>query len=237
MSAPTPCGNPPDRDRGRWSRWPRWLRSPRRLVTVGLVTALLLLAPTVWLRLVSLGHINDRGTADVAIVFGAQLAPGGTQPMPFLRGRLDTAVALVGSGRAKAVLVSGDAHGGSGDEVAAMSRYLVAHGVPQRRIVVDGYGLDSYDTCRRAHDVYGVRRALLVSQGFHLPRAVTLCRSLGIDADGVAAGCRGCQTVTIAYNTAREVAAAWKAVYDRASDRPPAVVSPANQQVAAALRG
>ncbi|NJC71052.1 DUF218 domain-containing protein [Planosporangium thailandense] len=218
----------------RRGRWPRLVR---RFAPLGLALALLLLAPTIWLRLASLGHIHDQGRAPVAIVFGAQLAPGGTQPMPFLRGRLDTAVDLVRSGRAKAVLVSGDAHGGSGDEVTAMSRYLVAHGVPAHRIVVDGYGLDSYDTCRRAHDVYGVRRALLVSQGFHLPRAVSLCRSLGIDADGVAAGCRGCQTVTIAYNTAREIAAAWKAVYDRVSDRPPAVVSPANQQLTAALQG
>ncbi|MCW2639889.1 MAG: hypothetical protein JWP76_2195 [Dactylosporangium sp.] len=214
-------------------------RLVRWLTLAGVIMALILLAPTVWLRIVSAGHVHDAveaGHAPVVIVFGAQLAPGGTQPMPFLRGRLDTAADLVRSGRAKAVLVSGDANGGSGNEVAVMSRYLTDHGVPQRRIVADGQGLDSYDTCRRAHDVYGISRALLVSQGFHLPRAVSLCRGLGIDADGVAAGCRGCQRVTIAYNTVREIPAAWKAVYDRVSDRPPAVSSPANQQIAAALR-
>ncbi|MGC9669308.1 SanA/YdcF family protein [Planosporangium sp. 12N6] len=222
------------------ARLPRLTRPLiRRLALLGLAAAVVLLAPSGWLRLASVGHVHA-GTgavrAPVVIVFGAQLAPGGTQPMPFLRGRLDTAAGLVRSGRATAVLVSGDAHGGSGDEVTAMSRYLADHGVPERRIVADGYGLDSYDTCRRAHDVYGVRRALLVSQGFHLPRAVALCRAMGVDSDGVAAGCAGCQQVTIVYNTVREVPAAWKALYDRVSGRPPAVSSPPNQEIAAALR-
>ncbi|NJC85518.1 DUF218 domain-containing protein [Planosporangium mesophilum] len=205
---------------------------------LALVPALLLVAPTAWLLLTSAGHVHDRGddtNATVVVVFGAQLAPGGTQPMPFLRGRLDTATDLFRAGRAKAVLVSGDAHGGSGDEVAVMTRYLVQHGVPERRIVADGYGLDSYDTCRRARDVYGVRRALLVSQAFHLPRAVSLCRGMGIDADGVAARCEGCRTRTLAYNAVREIPAAWKALYDRVSNRPPATSSPASQEITAAL--
>jgi vancomycin permeability regulator SanA len=211
----------------------------KRFALPALIVALLLVAPAIWLRVASAGHVHDSADAaraSVVIVFGAELAPGGTQPRTFLRGRLDTAADLVRTGRARAVLVSGDAQGGSGDEVAVMSRYLADHGVPQRRIVADGYGLDSYDTCRRAHDVYGVRRALLVSQAFHLPRAVALCRGMGVDADGVAAGCDDCQPLTLLRNTAREIAAAWKAAYDRVSDRPPAVSSPANQQVAAALR-
>ncbi|HEV7898670.1 MAG TPA: ElyC/SanA/YdcF family protein [Planosporangium sp.] len=217
----------------------RWLHRLRWLLPLALGLALLLLAPTAWLRLTSAGHVHDgvdAAQAPVVIVFGAQLAPGGSAPKLFLRGRLDTAAEVVRAGRARAVLVSGDAHGGSGDEVAVMSRYLVGQGVPQRRIVLDGYGLDSYDTCRRAHDVYGVRRALLVSQAFHLPRAVSLCRGLGIDADGVAARCDDCRARTLQQNKAREIPAAWKALYDRVSDRPPAVSSPANPQIAAALR-
>jgi vancomycin permeability regulator SanA len=82
-----------------------------------------------------------------------------------------------------------------------------------------------------------VRRALLVSQAFHLHRAVSLCRGLGIDADGVAARCEGCWARTLTYNTIREIPAAWKALYDRVSNRPPAVSSPASQEIAAALRG
>jgi vancomycin permeability regulator SanA len=197
------------------------------LILVGLTAVLL--GPTVWLWAGSAGHVHGERSAPrapVVIVFGAQLAPGGTTPMPFLRGRLDTAAALVAAGRASAILVSGDERGGSGNEVAAMSRYLVEHGVPAHRIVADGHGLDSYDTCRRAYDVYGVRRALLVSQEFHLHRAVTLCRSMGIAADGVTARCPGCQWQTLVFNQLREVPAAWKAGYDRFSDRPPVVTSP-----------
>jgi vancomycin permeability regulator SanA len=209
-------------------------RRIRLLALIGVVLLLVLLGPTVWLWAGAAGHIDTRTSAPVAIVFGAQLTDDGTEPKPFLRGRLDTTVALVKAGRTTAVLVSGDAHGGSGDEVAVMSRYLIDHGVPARRIVADGAGLDSYDTCRRAHDVYGVRKALLVSQGYHLHRAVTLCRGLGIDADGVAARC-DCSWVTLALNRAREVPAAWKAGYDRTSDRPPAVSSPKDPALTEAL--
>jgi vancomycin permeability regulator SanA len=215
-------------------------RLVRWLVLAGPVLALILLTPAGWLFATSAGHVHDAGEvaqAPVVVVFGAQLEPGGTQPRAFLQGRLDTAADLVRTGRAKAVLVSGDAHGGSGDEVAVMSRYLTDHGVPQRRIVADGNGLDSYDTCRRAHDVYGVRRALLVSQAFHLPRAVSLCRALGVEADGVAARCDDCRAWTLGYSRLREIAAAWKALYDRVSDRPPVVSSPRSDEVRGALGG
>jgi vancomycin permeability regulator SanA len=157
----------------------------RRLSIAAVVALAILLAPTVWVRASSAGRIvsADRApAADVAIVFGAQLAPGGQDPMSFLRNRLDAAAALVSSGKVKALLVSGDAHGGSGNEVKVMSDYLAARGVDRSRLVVDPYGLDTYDTCRRAHDVYGINRALLVSQDIHLYRAVTLCRRVGVDA-------------------------------------------------------
>jgi vancomycin permeability regulator SanA len=214
-----------------------WLK---RLVLAAVVLAALLVAPTGWLHYGSSGHVRPAGdapAAPVVIVFGAQLAPGGTQPRPFLRGRLDTAAELVRAGRAKVVLVSGDAHGSSGNEIAAMTAYLVGQGVPAERIVGDGDGLDSYDTCRRARDVYGIRKALLVSQRFHLPRAVTLCRGLGVDADGVPARCDDCRTSTLALNRVRELPAAWKAALDRLRDRSPAVMSPRSDQVTTALTG
>jgi vancomycin permeability regulator SanA len=116
-----------------------------------------------------------------------------------------------------------------------MTEQLVAQGVPARRIVADPSGLDTYDTCLRARDVYGVRRALLVSQPLHLPRAVTLCRTLGVDADGVAARCDGCNEITVSYNRLREQPAGWKAVLDAVSDRPPAVSSPPDPALAQAL--
>jgi vancomycin permeability regulator SanA len=199
------------------------------LAVVALVGLVVVLLPTLWIRVESSGRVVSAAgapSADVAIVFGAQLAPGGQEPMTFLRNRLDTAAGLVSSGRVKALLISGDAGGGSGNEVRVMSAYLAARGVEESRLVIDPHGLDTYDTCKRAHDVYGVSRALLVSQDVHLYRAVTLCRGVGVDAWGVDAGCEGCRTTTIIKNALRDVFAAWKAAWDAVSDRPPAVQSP-----------
>lgn len=193
-----------------------------------------------WTRIESAGHIHPAvraPEAPVVVVFGAQLAPGGTLPKPFLAGRLEVAAQLISTGRARAVLVSGDARGASGNEVAAMTGYLLQHGVPAHRIVADPYGLDSYDTCARAARVYGIRRALLVTQAYHLPRAVTLCRGHGIDAHGVPARCAGCPTITLVANTAREALADVKAVGDALRRRPAKVASPPDPALTNALRG
>ncbi|GIG62362.1 membrane protein [Longispora fulva] len=198
-------------------------RGIRAALWLAIVLAVLAALPALWARTVSEGHrfaVPDAPSAPVAIVFGAELAPGGTQPKPFLAGRLDVAADLYRAGKVTSVLVSGDARGTSGDEVGAMERYLEARGVPGDRIAEDGLGLDSYDTCLRARDVYGLRRVLLVSQNFHLVRAVTLCRQLGVDADGVNARCDNCRTSTLVKNRARDFVACHKAVYDLWSHRP-----------------
>jgi vancomycin permeability regulator SanA len=224
---------------GRETRLQRRRRIFLRVVLTGSVVAALVLAPTVWVRAVSLGRIGPAATApaaDVAIVFGAQVAPGGQVPMPFLKGRLDVAAQLLTTGKVKALLISGDAQGGSGDEVRVMREYLAGQGVDPARMVVDPHGLDTYDTCRRAHDVYGVTKALLVSQELHLHRAVTLCRRLGVDAYGVPALCDGCRQVTIMYNTVRDVAAGPKAAWEAIRHRQATVVSPPDPSLLRAAR-
>jgi vancomycin permeability regulator SanA len=200
----------------------------RAFLAILLVGAALALAPAMWTRWSAAGHLYTAASApstEVAIVFGAQVAPGGQRPMPFLAGRLDTAADLLNRGRARALLISGDGTGSSGDEVRVMREYLAGQGVDATRVVSDPYGRDTYDTCRRAREVYGVTRALLVSQSLHLPRAVTLCRTVGIEAYGVAARCDGCRKRTLLLNRARELATGPKAVLDVARDRAPAVRS------------
>jgi vancomycin permeability regulator SanA len=188
-----------------------------------------------WTRYAAAGHLHDPGDApraDVALVLGAQVAPGGTGPMPVLRGRLATAADLLRAGRVRVLLVTGDADGGSGDETAVMTSYLVTDlGVDRARVVVDPDGLDTYDSCRRARTVYGITRALVVTQAYHLPRAVALCRDAGIDADGVRARCDGCRTVTVLRNTVRDYAACTKAAFDALVDREPGVGSPPSRAV------
>jgi len=132
------------------------------------------------------------------------------------------------------VLVSGDGSGRSGNEPRVMTDYLVAKGIPADRIVGDPYGLDTYDSCLRAKRVYGVDRALIVTQPYHLARAVALCHNLGLEVDGVGARCE-CSTLTIARNATRDYFASTKALLDIMRDREAAVISPPDDAIRRAL--
>ncbi|SDD52207.1 protein SanA, affects membrane permeability for vancomycin [Auraticoccus monumenti] len=120
----------------------------------------------------------------VAVVLGAQVHADG-RPSRFLRGRLETARRLHAGGRVASLLVSGDGRAASHAEPTAMRDWLVAAGVPAADVTVDPHGYDTYDTCWRAVHVYGHRQVVMVSQTYHLPRALLTCRLLGLDAVGV----------------------------------------------------
>jgi vancomycin permeability regulator SanA len=124
--------------------------------------------------------------APVVLVFGAGLAPGGV-PSAVLAQRLDMAIALWKAGKAHAVLVSGDNSDRFHDETRAMRRYMLDRGLPEQAVLGDDSGLSTYDSCVRAFTVFQVRKALLVTQTFHLPRALYIANSVGMDAWGVAA--------------------------------------------------
>jgi SanA protein len=124
--------------------------------------------------------------APLALVFGAGLAPGAV-PSPVLAQRLDAAIALWRQGKVQGVLVSGDQSKPFHHETRAMRRYLLARGVPEAVVQGDEAGLSTYDSCLRAYTVFGAKRALLVTQRFHLSRALFIANSVGIDAWGVAA--------------------------------------------------
>jgi vancomycin permeability regulator SanA len=195
--------------------------------------------PWLWTEIAAHGHEYTEATApatDVVIVLGGEVAADRRQPAQRLAGRLQTAAALVRAGRARVVLVSGDGGGASGDEPAVMTAYLAGLGVEPRRIVADPFGLDTYDTCVRARDVFGVTRALVVTQSYHLSRAVALCRRIGLDAAGVTARCDGCSATTLAGKAIRDYFASAKAAWDAVWRRPPAVRSPASPAVQEALR-
>jgi SanA protein len=207
----------------------------RRTLRIGLAAAGVLVVAIggslAWSYIASGGHrydASDAPSAPVVIVLGAKVRD--ERPLPFLAGRLDVTAQLVRDGKVKAVLVSGDSSGSSGNETKAMTEYLVARGVDPRMIVVDPYGVDTYDTCARAIQVYGIDRALLVTQSYHLPRAVALCRNLGVDADGVAATC-DCTFFSLAKNRAREWLATVAAVPEAIWNRSPAVASTPDDSV------
>lgn len=214
-------------------------RPVRRVAALGLVMLLLTSLPWIWTTAAAYGHlhaVDEAPAVDVVIVLGTAVTEDGRQPGIRLAGRLETAAELVHSQRARVVLVSGDGHGASGDEAAAMTAHLTEQlGVDSQRIVADPYGLDTYDSCRRAREVYGVERALVVTQSYHLSRAVTLCRQLGVDAAGVPARCSGCGTGLLLEKAVRDYFASGKAAWDAIRDRPAAVDSPAHSGVTDAL--
>ena len=162
----------------------------RRTAALGFALLLTAVAvPTTYIELATRRHVVAPEAAPAVpwgIVFGAGLAPGG-EPSPILAERLDMALALWRTGRVERLLLTGNADPYH-DEIRSMRRYLTKGGVPEQAISGDLEGVSTFDSCWRARGVFGVQRAILVTQGFHLPRAVYLARAAGIDAVGVRAG-------------------------------------------------
>lgn len=159
----------------------------RRLIRyIVIVVAAIVLASTIWVQWASSSRIADRGARQWVIVLGDRVHDG--EPSVYLRERLETALTILRKNRAQRVLVSGHAASKKGDEVAAMRKYLQDSGVAADAITDDRFGVTTYNTCARAASVFEIKDAVLVTQDFHLRRAVALCRAQGIDAVGVEAG-------------------------------------------------
>ncbi len=122
----------------------------------------------------------------VAIIFGAGVQKDGT-PTPYLRSRIETGVRLYKAHRVERLLMSGDNSTKHYNEPVAMRRYAMQLGMPAQVITLDYAGFNTYDTCYRARAIFGLQDATLVSQGYHLPRAMETCKGLGIQNVGVAA--------------------------------------------------
>lgn len=213
---------------------PRTRRARRRLTQAVMLGSALALAPATWTHLTAeprLRTVADVPARDVAVVFGAGLWNG--RPTPYLAHRLDTAAELYRTGKAKVVLVTGDNSRAGYDEPDAMRAYLVERGVPDGRIVSDYAGFDTWDSCVRAKRIFGVDRAVLVTQGFHIKRAVTLCEAAGVDSYGV--GVAEPHDSVWYYGAVRELAAAGKAAVDAAVRRDPVFLGPGEPGVREAL--
>lgn len=167
-------------------------------------------------------HADDVPERAVAMVLGAKADPG--RPSAFLAARLDVAVALFESGRIRAILVTGDGRPRSNDEPKVMKDYLVERGVPAAQIVEDPAGFDTYDSCVRARDVYGVTELTVITQDYHLNRAIAICRAVQVDAVGVAdTTIRGQFPALWAKGASREWLANLKMEWDLLSQRSPQV--------------
>jgi SanA protein len=153
------------------------------LGVLGLLLPRLITTVYAWSRIY---HVSSAPTARVAIVFGAGLTRSGL-PTPVLRDRVETAAALYRAGKVEKLLLSGDSQLHGYSEPDAMREYALSLGVPASALVLDYAGLRTYDTCYRARAIFGLDSALLVTQDWHLPRALFTCNALGLKAAGVEA--------------------------------------------------
>lgn len=218
----------------RRPRLPRTRAGQRRLVRAVVAVCVLALLPATWLRLTTDGGLRnaaDVPRTEVAVVFGAGLWDG--EPSPYLAHRLDAAAELYRAGRIEVVLVTGDNSREDYDEPDAMRGYLTRHGVPDARIVSDYAGFDTWDSCVRAKRIFGVDRAVLISQGFHIRRAVALCETAGVSSYGV--GVDEPHDATWYYGGVREVLAAGKAATDAVFRPDPRFLGPEEPGVERAL--
>lgn len=147
-----------------------------------------------------------------AVVFGAGLLHDGT-PSPVLKDRVATAVGLYQAGKVEKILMSGDNRFVDYNEPAAMKEYAMSMGVPEDAIVLDYAGRRTYDTCYRAKEIFGLQEAILVTQRYHLPRALFTCQGMGISVNGVAADLRQYHTHSLRFWSLRELPATLVAVW------------------------
>jgi SanA protein len=124
--------------------------------------------------------------AEAALVLGAQVYTNG-KPSIMLADRVHAAEALYRAGKVKKILVSGDHGRWSYDEPGTMRRMLLADGIPARDIFTDHAGFDTWDSAQRARRVFDVRSAVVVTQGFHMARALFDARRAGLHVTGFVA--------------------------------------------------
>ncbi|NLD42733.1 MAG: DUF218 domain-containing protein [Chloroflexi bacterium] len=161
----------------------------RAIAGLGLLTVLLVVGLRWWTDRDgrhSTYSAEEAPTAQVAIVFGAGVWPDGS-PSAILGDRVETAVTLYRLGKVQKLLMTGDNSTLYYNEPQAMREYALERGVPDEDIVLDYAGRRTYDSCYRARHIFLVSDAILVTQSYHLDRALFTAKGLGLRATGVAA--------------------------------------------------
>ena len=151
--------------------------------------------------------------ASAVIILGARVYSNG-RLSPMLEDRVHTGQALYEAGNTSKILLSGDHGQENYDEVNAMRRDLLAQGLPGEDLFLDHAGFSTYESMVRAGEIFLLQDALIVTQEFHLARAVYTARTLGIEATGVVADRRDYSRRDIARLQLREILARTKAFID-----------------------
>lgn len=154
---------------------------------------------------------------DVGIIFGAGI--NGDQPSKYLKDRLDAGILLYKAKRINKILLSGDNGRDEYDELTVMKNYCYKNGVDTTQIFIDYAGFDTYSTMYRAKHIFKIRKATLISQEYHLNRAIYIGKSLGIKSVGFSAN-KG-EYSGYKYVTFREYLSIYKSFFDVLRNREP----------------
>lgn len=159
--------------------------------------------------------IEDVEKAQTALILGAAVLRNGTLS-PIFEERVDTAIELYQAKKVKKILASGDNSTLAHNEVNPVRNYLLEKDIPDEDIYLDYAGFDTYSTMYRARDIFQVDSVIIVTQSFHLPRAVFIAQMLGLNASGVSPDKRAPLS-----NYIREIFANEKAALDLLLHREP----------------
>ena len=194
------------------------------------------MVPVAWVQGEGQSRVRTTEQVDreVALVFGAGLRPGGA-PSTFLRRRLDAAAELFRAGTVRVILVSGDNRTVGHDEPTAMRDWLVDQGIPGDVVVRDFAGFDTHDTCVRAREVFGVEEAVVITQDYHLRRALFSCSQAGVDVVGLGVSSASVEPAKAVVYRLRELPASLKAAWDAVTSRRPVHLGPRETSVQDAL--
>ena len=170
-------------------------RKAKRIFIV-LIAAALLLAAAVFVpncivvnktksNIITSEEAAQLSDTDCAVILGAGIRDG--KPTPMLKDRLLTGIELYKSGAAKKLIMSGDHGSEDYDEVNTMKSYAVENGIPDSDIFMDHAGFSTYETIYRAREIFEADSIIIVSQEYHLYRALYIAERLGVKAVGVSA--------------------------------------------------
>lgn len=201
------------------SRWKKWI-----LTGIGILLFIFLVTPFLIIEHYKsqvYSNIDSVPHTTIAIVFGAGIYQNNT-PRDMLRDRLTVVGELYQKGLIKKILVSGDNRFENYNEPAVMKNYLTqTYAIPEEDIFSDYAGRSTYETCARATSIFGVSDAILITQGYHLPRAIFTCSELGIASHGISATLQSYRQDT--YFKFREIFAIYKAMINIYLFPPPVI--------------
>ncbi len=172
---------------------------------IGIFVALMFVGINIYVRLtakqkiITMEEARKLQEVDCIIVLGASVTNGDT-PSLMLEDRLKTGIALYYEGCSPKLLMSGDHGELYYDEVNVMKNYAKDAGVPSDDVFMDHAGFSTYESMYRAREVFGAKKVIIVTQKYHLPRALHIAESMGLEAYGVA-----CEDIRYAGQTMRDV--------------------------------